>query len=55
MASVPTKPIVLRIKVDVDLPLWQAVKLRLAGASYVEGYVKCLIQERVERQREDDE
>lgn len=47
--------IVMRIKVDVELSFWQALKLRLAGASYVEGYVTSLLQERLERQREEDE
>jgi hypothetical protein len=55
MAQIPRQPIVLTVKVDVQLSFWQACKLRLAGASYLEGYLKCLLQERVERQREEDE
>ncbi len=51
----PREIIAIRLTVDVELSFWQALKLRLAGASYVEGYVKCLLEERIQRQHDEDE
>lgn len=32
------------IKVNVKLSFWQACKLRLAGAAYVQGYIEHLLE-----------
>ncbi len=46
----------VRIKVEVELSFWQALKLRLAGAGDIEGYIKCLIEERgVQRHQDEDD
>ena len=43
----------LVVYVDVRLSFWQALKLRLAGATFIEGYVKRLLEENFpERTRE---
>ena len=35
----------LVLNLDVRLSFWQALKLRLAGASYVQGYVEHLLEQ----------
>lgn len=46
---------VMVLDIQVNLTLWQALKLRLAGASYVQGYVKHLIDMTVQTIQADDE
>lgn len=44
----------LTVYVDVRLSFWQAFKLRLAGATYVENYVQRLLEDHFAKDREDD-
>lgn len=50
MAQMPEK---ITIHIDIRLSFWQALKLRLAGAKYVEGYVQRLLEEHFAKERED--
>lgn len=46
---------VMVIDIQVNLSLWQALKLRVAGASYVQGYVEHLIDMSLHKMVTDDD
>ncbi len=43
----------MTVHIDVKLSFWQALKLRVAGAAYVQGYVERLLEEHFAKERED--
>jgi hypothetical protein len=42
----------LSIKVEVDLSLWSAIKLRIAGVHFLDKHHKVTIQELIDKDRE---
>lgn len=55
MGESVTMTLTLVLKLDVRLSFWQALKLRLAGATYVQGYVEHLLEDSFAKRNEDED